>query len=679
MLKKIASISILLNLFVIGYSQLDFTRVTKTIGSDLEVVDIGDINNDGLNDVVVGAGYYFDVVNDYHLFIYYQNSDSTLNTPVKIKYPDSYPGLHVLHISDVNNDSLNDVIIGYSDSIGIYYQNPRGGLEPVKTYYSGYDVDGLKTGDLNNDGLTDIAVCHWNDAFIKVFYQTPDGTLNAVSYPIDNAGYDEIDVSDVNNDGLDDIIRMPGQLNTGALHVFYQDPISGITGAFQTFNYSFDYRKTFNGIGTGDLNGDNKNDIVGAIGGNTAAIVLLVQDSANNVFSNPVQLKAYDIPTPVEIYDMNCDKSNEIVVGHHGWGSVTIYEKNATNSFKDYVKFRASYYYNPYSMAIGDINNDNKPDIVTVGHADVEFLYNSSIPTRFTDIDTSLLNLNITIDTIQDYHNYQVTVVDSGSDCHVRNIYLYELYTKTKYERHTGDSAFFRSGEICSNDYADTVLNHFDYTIETTFSADTNVILLSADTIIYNPHFTGSYYRADTLDMWTELETETLRLEDIAISNDTVIIKVDSVKVTNRILYVNMDYFYYTIYEGIRCKKQFIDTLLNYRNQGTSQRLIYTDTLILSQTVERYPSVTTSLSDYPERDFVLYPNPVHDRLTVEFAKPGVDYADLRILNLSGKVEFRERINNAGKYTVNLSGLSAGYYVIEIRTDTKRFMGKILKN
>ncbi len=98
-----------------------------------------------------------------------RNPDSTLAAPVSIKYPDPYPGLDVLHISDVNNDKLNDVIIGYSDSIGIFFQDQLGGLEPVKTWYSGRDVDGLKTGDLNNDGLNDIAVCHWNDDFIKGF------------------------------------------------------------------------------------------------------------------------------------------------------------------------------------------------------------------------------------------------------------------------------------------------------------------------------------------------------------------------------------------------------------------------------------------------------------------------------------------------------------------------------
>ncbi len=290
-----------------------------------------------------------------------------------------------------------------------------------------------------------------------------------------------------------------------------------------------------------------------------------------------------------------------------------------------------------------------------------------------------LLNLNIAIDTIVSNHDFQVTVVDSTSDCHVRDIYYYEVTTRTKYERHAGDSSFFRSGQICTNEYTDTVLTPFDYTIETTIRSDTNVYHISSDTIVYDNHYTGSFYRIDTLDMWTELETEKLRFEDISISNDTVIIKVDSVKVTNRNLFVSKLYFNYQIYEGIRCKAQYIDTVLAYQNVGTDSRLIYTDTLLLSQTVERYPSVTTSLSGYPESDFILYPNPVRDHLTVEFAKPVVNTGELRILNLSGKVEFQQKIDHAGKCDIDLSHLTAGYYIIEIRTDNKKFMGKLVKN
>ena len=678
MIRKITLMTFVMNLFSLAYSQIDFTKVTQTIGSDLKVVDIGDINNDGLDDIVIGAGFYYDKINDYHLFIYYQNVDGTLKNPIKIKYPSSYPGLVVLHIADINNDTLNDVVIGYADSIGIYFQNQQGNLEPIKSYYSGNDVDGLKTGDLNNDGLNDIAVCHWNDDFINVFYQTDVDTFNIVSYPFESAGRDDLEINDVNNDGLDDIIFMPGQGNIGTLHIFYQDSILGITDSVNTLNYVFEYSKTFNGIGTGDLNGDSKNDIVGTIGGNTAAIVLLMQDSINNIYNNPIQLSAYDIPTPVEINDLNCDCNNEIIVGHNGWGSVTIYQKDTTNTFNDYIRFQASFYYNPYSMAVGDINNDNKPDIVTVGSKEVVFLYNVTKPTIFSDIDTSIINQSIVIDTITSNNSYQVVEIDSTSDCHIKEIYNYQVSTITKHERQVGDSVFFRYGSICDNEYIDTLLLGFDYTLDTIISSDTVKTLLSTDTIIYDYHYSNSFVQIDTTDMWTELKVDTLRLEDITISNDTTIIVVDSVKVTNRTLYIEIIDSYFDIYKGIKCKQQYIDTILTNTNEKVDSKVIYTDTLLISQSIERYPSDDTSISNNTEKDLMLYPNPSHDYIRINYSGQSSTSAELTLLNLSGKVVVIERIDSLKNYKLDISSLQAGYYIVDIKLDDKRLVDKFIK-
>ena len=660
--------------------QIDFRKVTSTIGSDLEVVDIGDVNNDGLEDIVAGAGFYFDGVNDYHIFIYYQNIDGSLKNPVKYKYPDSYPGLKVLNITDINNDELNDVIIGYADSIGIYYQNSQGSLNPVESFYSGEDVDGLKTGDLNNDGLFDIAVCHWNEDFIKVFYQTNADTFNVISYPVTNAGRDDLDISDVNNDGLDDIIFMPGQGYTGTLHIFYQDKSMGITGSKETFNYEFDNWKTFNGIGTGDLNGDGKTDIAGAIGGNVAAMVLLVQDESNNVLSNPVRLAAYDIPRPVEIYDMNCDSDNEIVVGHDGWNSVTIYQKDSQNQFGSYLRFNASFYFNPNSLAIGDINNDNKPDIVTVGFNEAVFLYNTSKPENFSRIDTMIQNLRIDTDTLENNTSYQEIVIDSTGECHIRNVYINNVKKVTKLEHYTGDSAFYRYGSICKNEYKDTVTLNFDYTIETILSQDTVRLLNSQDTIIYDLQFIKSFYARDTTDMWTELQTDTLRLEDVSISHDTVIIKVDSVKVTNRTLFIKTLASYYDIYQGIRCGQQYIDTVLTFFNESVDTKLIFTDSLLLSKSVERYPSFATSIYDHTGQDFTLYPNPAGDYLRIRLPGYNLTTLEIRILNLDGKVIISDKFEYSDEVEIVTSNLQAGHYIIEIMLDNKKIIvGRFIKS
>ncbi|MDW7646494.1 MAG: hypothetical protein SCI25_15830 [Desulfuromonadales bacterium] len=51
------------------------------VGSDPEAVAIGDVNGDGLNDVVMTTGFYSDPDNDYKLFVFPQNGEGSLGTP----------------------------------------------------------------------------------------------------------------------------------------------------------------------------------------------------------------------------------------------------------------------------------------------------------------------------------------------------------------------------------------------------------------------------------------------------------------------------------------------------------------------------------------------------------------------------------------------------------------------
>ena len=69
-MRKIVLLLVTINLFTLSYSQINFTKVRQDVESDLKVVDIGDINNDGLDDVIVGAGYMFDNINSYNLLVY---------------------------------------------------------------------------------------------------------------------------------------------------------------------------------------------------------------------------------------------------------------------------------------------------------------------------------------------------------------------------------------------------------------------------------------------------------------------------------------------------------------------------------------------------------------------------------------------------------------------------------
>ena len=66
----------------------------------------------------------------------------------------------------------------------------------------------------------------------------------------------------------------------------------------------------------------------------------------------------------------------------------------------------------------------------------------------------------------------------------------------------------------------------------------------------------------------------------------------------------------------------------------------------------------------------VYPNPAVDVVTVG----GAESADVVITNLSGAVV----LNQSGVKTVNVSDLSAGIYLMTVRTESGVFTTKLLK-
>lgn len=333
-------------------------------GSSPEVVTIGDLNNDGLNDIVLGTGTYFDTINDYKLFIYYQDTAGNLLSPIKYDYTHVFPGLYCISLGDFNNDLLTDIVIGYGDSVGIFFQNIAGTLNPMISYYGGNDVYGVKSGDFNNDGLTDFVISLWNSSFIKVFYQDSIGFTNQTVFK-PPSGFDEIDAGDVNGDGRDDVVFKPGQISQG-IRVYTQNA-GGFLNSAVTYNQPATILNSLHGIAIADVNNDGRNDIIATGGGNTpdGRIVIWYQDSITNLLENPVEIFAYDIPEPVEVSDLNCDEKNEIIVVHAGWQAVSVYEQDSSGNFGPFQMFNVTYatHYKPQGLSVGDINNDSKNDV----------------------------------------------------------------------------------------------------------------------------------------------------------------------------------------------------------------------------------------------------------------------------------------------------------------------------
>lgn len=477
------------------FSQISFLPYQQyPIGNTFtEVVCIGDVNNDGLNDVVVGTTYYFDPIHDFKILTYLQNNTGGLNAPIYYTYTTSgTPNIITsIDIGDVNGDLLNDIVIGKGDSIGIFYQNNTGYLNPIVNYYSGKTVKALKIGDLNNDGKKDIAIGHNINTYIKVFTQISAGFSQTTYFQPQGAGDYELDISDMNDDGLNDVVFMSGASNpTVGIYVFNQN-ISGTLDSFVKYVPPFSTINTaLNGIALGDLNNDGKTDAVATKGGNfsSARLVFWFQDTTSNLLQSPIELQAYDIPTPVEIADLNCDGKNEIIIAHSGWLKVTFYEQDNIEQYNNYQSFSvpSTQGYEPYGLSVGDINNDGKKDIALASSQfGLIILINNSTPTNI-DTSYSITNnsLYYTSGTISNSVYYSETTIDTTIEYIITQTDYFEITTSYQIDSTRFDSTYITESSICGQFISDTTYYSFSSQDSIFMSIDTNLISTTIDSVL---------------------------------------------------------------------------------------------------------------------------------------------------------------------------------------------------
>ncbi len=331
-------------------------------GSKPEAVAIGDVTGDGKNDVVMTTSFFYNPTTDYKLIVFAQNALGGLNNAVTYTTSGSggqYPSS--VAIGDINNDGKNEVVIGNNGlNIEVFVQDGSGGLIS-SAIYTTVNSERIRIVDLNNDGRLDVVGVGYNTSTVDVFYQNSGGTLNPpVIYNVTHDGIEDLKVGDVNNDGLTDIIIMNGRSYPTQIAIMTQR-----SGTFEVPVY-YNFGDVFpGGVAVGDVTGDGKQDVVVTYGGNFGRIDVFAQNSIGSL-NTAITYSSYDIPEPVEIADINADGKSDVIVLHAGFNAMGVYIQNSDGTLKSeelYPIARASHY-NPHGLAVGDINGDGLPDVV---------------------------------------------------------------------------------------------------------------------------------------------------------------------------------------------------------------------------------------------------------------------------------------------------------------------------
>ena len=265
---------------------------------------------------------------------------------------------------DFNKDNQLDIATAnYNENnVGILLGYGNGSFAPVKTYSTGNGSQPqyISVGHFNHDNISDIAVAIIGTNNIVVLFGFGDGSfLLGSAY---STGHGSLPYAlangDFNRDGRLDVAVANAQSNT--IGIFLADgsqPFAGVT------TYPTGVGSQPHSVALGHFNNDSWLDIVVANCGNDSVGILL-----GNLDGNFSDIQSHSTgndsaPYFVAVSDLNNDTYLDIVVANSGANNITILFGIGTGNFTNGPTYSTGIQSRPYQVTIGDFNNDNISDI----------------------------------------------------------------------------------------------------------------------------------------------------------------------------------------------------------------------------------------------------------------------------------------------------------------------------
>ncbi|MEH2047827.1 beta strand repeat-containing protein [Nostoc sp.] len=301
-----------------GTNGFAINGVTADDNSGSLVSNAGDINNDGIDDLIIGAPNVSNsgVSNSGRSYVVFGGTNvgsggtlnlSSLNGTNGFLIKGNYSGYSISNAGDINNDGVDDLIIGAPDGDpnGIYNAGQSyvvfggtnvgsGGTFNLSSLNgtNGFLINGIanddnsgssvsNAGDINNDGIDDLIIGARNPSYSGQSYVVfggtnlgSGGTLNLSSLNGTNGflingiitedNYSRVSASnagDINNDGVDDLIigaplaSPKGEDKAGQSYVVFGGTNVGSDGTLNLSSLNGINGFIINGIAAGDYSG----------------------------------------------------------------------------------------------------------------------------------------------------------------------------------------------------------------------------------------------------------------------------------------------------------------------------------------------------------------------------------------------------------------------------------------
>ena len=278
-----------------------------------------------------------------------------------------------LALVDTNGDNHLDLVVHRAQQgIEVLFGNGRGQFSPAPRGpldLGGVQPGAMTLGDVTADGQVDLIVAHKDrdNEYITVFPGDGHGAVRRTTRHATHTAFEFwkplIRLADVDGNGSTDIVTSNGRRNTteillankrdGSGPLFTAAPVVTLTpgSSFYTF-------------GVGDFDADGRVDLV-TIFDATSTRVEIRKGLGNGRFQEPSGGVAVRAGARIAaVADVNVDSRPDVVVSHTDSGWISILLNDGHGSFTQAPQSPRDLGTETWGVVVADVNGDRRPDIV---------------------------------------------------------------------------------------------------------------------------------------------------------------------------------------------------------------------------------------------------------------------------------------------------------------------------